>query len=482
MAKDYTNFWWELLRFGSGEDIRRRNWNSFCEEQLNALSGRLISSENFRYLDGKIKRGYPNTKTKESIQNLANEHSLPVSLARYSGPNIESFMDFSDLSIDEDVSFAGRILIGADFRGTCFEQNVNFDDAVFVGLTNFSGAKFRSVKAGLLDGVSFKKSSFLNTAYFNSAEFRFRTRFDGAKFYVGAYFRGTKFESESGGNASSGGGIVFQKCQFSNETDFKKAKFEFGVDFTDSEFQKTANFENAEFRSMTKFNNAKLSGTTSFRNASFGWPPQFFETELHEDTNFSQVDWSTAERSYNRSQRRIDPLSSVTADADYAVRSWDRLALIMSQREKLAERHEFFRLKMRAQRQRDGWSLLSLANWLFDATSDYGWSISRAFSWWAGHIAVGAAALVFVALVSSVFVEQDSPLVLWHGLLVSFANAHAILGLASEGGYLHDARVSLYEATVADGYLDAIGTSQIVLGPIFLFLLLLTLRNRFRIG
>ena len=42
-----------------------------------------------------------------------------------------------------------------------------------------------------------------------------------------------------------------------------------------------------------------------------------------------------------------------------AVPAWDRLALIMSQRERLPERHQFFKLKMRALRQRDGLSLPS---------------------------------------------------------------------------------------------------------------------------
>ena len=166
-----------------------------------------------------------------------------------------------------------------------------------------------------------------------------------------------------------------------------------------------------------------------------------------------------------------------------AARSWDRLALIMSRQEKLAERHEFFRLKMRAQRWRDGrWRLSSIANWLFDISSDYGWGMRRAFCLWTGHILAGMIVLALAALACPSYLDLGHRQIFWYGLLVSFANANAILGLASEGGYLHDARLDLVNATEADSVFSAVGTVQAIFGPILLFLVLLTLRNRFRLG
>ena len=61
---------------------------------------------------------------------------------------------------------------------------------------------------------------------------------------------------------------------------------------------------------------------------------------------------------------------------------WDRLALMMSRLEKLPERHEFYRLRMRVQRKRDRWGVQSLTNWLFDVLCDYGWSVRRALCCW----------------------------------------------------------------------------------------------------
>ena len=160
------------------------------------------------------------------------------------------------------------------------------------------------------------------------------------------------------------------------------------------------------------------------------------------------------------------------------------LALIMSQQEKSPERHDFFRLKMRALRQRDGYSFSSLVNWLFDVTSDYGWGIRRAFSWWFGHVALGAVIMILgaAAKADSAWTGNSLWLIFRDSFLVSFANAHAFLGLASKGGYLHGARVNLTKASQVDWLFGTVGTTQTVLGPILLFLVLLTLRNRFRLG
>ena len=220
----------------------------------------------------------------------------------------------------------GRLLIKADFRETVFKQNADFRDTVFLGLTHFQGTKFRGAKAKPTDGVSFT-------------------------------------------------GSTFEESRFVHEVDFSNAIFDIGVGFENAEFQSAAKFDKTKFREHITFNNARFQGTTSFRNAVFDKPPKFFETELHEDVDFGQVNWKEAEQSYGYSWWRGKPPERAKKAADKAVRAWDRLALIMSQREKPAERHEFFRLRMRAQRQRDGRCLLSLVNWLFDVSSDHGWGV-----------------------------------------------------------------------------------------------------------
>lgn len=237
----------------------------------------------------------------------------------------------------------------------------------------------------------------------------------------------------------------------------------------------TAFFRDAVFRDSVNFNNAKFQGTTAFTDAVFWKPPRFFEAELHEDVTFTGVNWKKAEESFWHSGSRDRSKARVTNDPESAMRAWNRLALIMGQQEKRHERHEFFRLMMRARRRRDGYrSVSSIANWLFDKLSDYGWGIGRAFFWWCCHIFAGAMVLTIAA---------NCPMVAWNSLVVSFANSLAFLRLGSEGGYLHGPHAVLEKATShAERIFILVGTIQAVLGPILLFLVLLTLRNRFRLG
>ena len=204
--------------------------------------------------------------------------------------------------------------------------------------------------------------------------------------------------------------------------------------------------------------------TTIFRDAVFGGVPAFFNATLHEDTDLGRVDWEKAETEH--------------VYIDYAIRAWERLELMMSKLEKPVERHRFFRLKMRARRRKDGWFLLML-NWLFETTADYGWSVKRASLWWLGHW-VGFAIVLFVNAGCTVFTSHCWK-VFGAALGTEFANAHAFLGLAADGGYLADGK-QLLESNDGWGLLTVVGTFEAVLGPTFLFLLLLTIRNRFRLA
>ena len=62
-----------------------------------------------------------------------------------------------------------------------------------------------------------------------------------------------------------------------------------------------------------------------------------------------------------------------------------------------------------------------------------------------------------------------------------FANAHAILSLASSGGYLEKSR-DLIELHDALGLVKIAGVAEAILGPIFLFPLLFTIQKRFRLA
>ena len=408
-------------------------------------------------------------------------------------------MDFSDHTFDDDVSFSGRILVNASFKGTKFHSLADFRCATFVGPSDFNNSHFN--RRCRFDDVAFE-----NTVYFKNATFMETTVFVRTAFKVAAHFDGSRFlpipapnECPLGGvgfgNAGFASDASFEGAQFNVPCNFEETKFYGNITFRTSTFLEKASFQrtifehntdfsSAAFKREANFNDASFKSTTYFRCSIFLEPPRFFETTLHEDTDFNGVDWHKAESCYMPSWLSKftcgdtkNAAVSDLVDASSAIQAWDRLALVMSKLEKLPERHNFYRLRMRAQRKRDGWGILSFANLLFDMCSDYGWSIRRALLWWSLHyIAVG---LLLYFQTNSVAERCAS--VLADSLLVSFSNAHAFLGLASPGGYLYESRQCVV-AAVPDIYvLNVVGAIQSIIGPILLFLLLLTLRNRFRL-
>ena len=270
-------------------------------------------------------------------------------------------------------------------------------------------------------------------------------------------FNGSKFEEKYFPENSTVPLLAdFRNTKFMAETSFRRVLF--------------GNDENAyssglQPERLVDFSGAEFRATTDFRRAIFGGAPAFFNTTLHEDTDFSHIDWAKAETGRHW--------------VDYTIRAWERLELIMSKLEKPLDRHRFFRLKMRARRQVDS-RFLRAVNWLFETVADYGWGVGRAFSWWLGHWLIASLLL----LANTCF---GATTVAWWKLSLAalgtgFANAHAFLFLTANNGYLAASR-KLLEDNDAWGVLTVgVGTVEAVLGPIFLFLLLLTLRNRFRLA
>ena len=213
-----------------------------------------------------------------------------------------------------------------------------------------------------------------------------------------------------------------------------------------------------------KLNINSRSTPTSFYKATFASAPAFFDTSLHADTNFDAVRWEQG------GGTRVRP--------GYAVRAWERLELMMSRLEKPLDRHRFFRFKMRYRRRTDG-PLLRVLNKLFELTCDYGWGVQRAFLCWVCHWIVFALVLFVNAGLQTT--SRDYWELGRAALGIGFANGHAFLGLAKDGGYLESSRRVL-ECNDVWGLLAIVGTVQAVLGPTLLFLLLLTLRNRFRLA
>ena len=191
-------------------------------------------------------------------------------------------------------------------------------------------------------------------------------------------------------------------------------------------------------------------------------PPEF-----HDATVSDQIIWRDTE------------FPKLFLDRDINERhknAYERLSLMMSKVERSHDKHMFFRHEMRVRRVLDtGWKKFpaKAMNWVYEKTCDYGYGFGRALAWWFGHIIVGGT-LIFA------FTNHSWANVV-NSFAASFSNAHSFLGL--NRGPLK----KVYEGYAAKGsgieeLFNALWAVQGLLGIMFLFFLILTIRNRFKMG
>ena len=458
MPNEHTDFWFALLAQGQDTNQRVKLWNGYLGSRLPPrLKGEGEPQSGWPQLlvdppDG----GWPElTKEEyEIIEMLAEEHGGHPEFEHY-------FMDFSDQSFSGDTDLSDLILVDATFNRAKFGGDVKLSE------------KTRFYAQAWFHDAVFEGSLICDRAWFDApvsfagSHFRKYVNFWGTKFMGGASFANVTFEGQVMFNDSQfeeryfSGGLVLPHL-----ADFRNAKFLGSASFREVLF---GNDESVYSRRLwperrADFTDAVFTTTTNFRGAAFGGAPAFFNATLHEDTDFGRIDWDKADTD--------------NIPVDYAIRAWERLELMMSKLEKPFDRHQFFRLKMRARRRSDG-VLLRIVNWLFDKTCDYGWGIGRACACWFGHW-ITFAVILFAN--SALAVDgADRCKIALASVAASFANAHAFLFLTAKGGYLEDS-LNLLKDNDHWGFVAGVGVAETIFGPILLFLLLLTLRNRFRLA
>lgn len=459
MANEHTDFWLALLNH-QDMDQRARLWNGYLGWKLPPkIRGQEPPQQGWPQLlvappDG----GWPALTPEEQdiIHALAKEHG------GYPEFPHNSYMDFSGHTFLDKADFSGLILLDSNFGAARFAGDVTFSKS-----TRFYAQTW------------FHEAIFKHCLFCDHTRFDAPVSFDGSRFKWSATFIGVQF---MGG--ASFVGVVFEKDVMFNDSRFDERYF--GRNFTIphlADFRNTTFVGRASFREVVfgndrgdsstglwperraDFTDAEFQAATTFRGAAFEGVPAFFNTTLHEDTDFERVDWKKADTG------RIS--------VDYAIRAWERLELIMSKLEKPLDRHRFFRFKMRAKRRTDH-LFVRILNWLFDKMADYGWSVGRTSAWWFCHWAVSG--IVLYINTGTVALAAERWQLLLAAMGTGFANAHAFLRLAADGGYLAAGRKLVEDNDRWPLLTVAVGTSEAVLGPIFLFLLLLTLRNRFRLA
>ncbi len=373
------------------------------------------------------------------------------------GPTSFSKVEFS-IPVDfNNATFLGNAFFydtkffdSVDFNKTKISKQTFFKDTKFYGIAKFIETKF-------LGNINFNKTTFFVKTYFNDATFSTKAVFKNVKFLDDAYFIKTIFSETAD----------FRNTCFHGKT----AKFKNTI------FKKIADFTGATFKGYANFKGSKFKGRTKFQAAEFKiHAPRFYGAKLSKEITWNKITWPKSPNVLNALLHAgFRKLGYEWADTDHKpiVRenqnSYEDLANLMEKLDKYHDQHLFFRKEMYCRRQLEPLPTRSFY-WLYGTLADYGYGIGRTFIAWFIHIFIGFIALLFIACRG--YATVGNPI--GCSFSVSVANSHAFF-------FKGDRLKKCYEIFENLPWFNFIWGVQTIMGTLFLFLLLLTLRVRFRI-
>lgn len=376
--------------FGRGTSFRKSSFSGTADFS-NAEFGSDLTLTNSKFLDS---TNFNCTKFRDSTSFNAVYFRFT---AEFSGATFGDETDFSDCQFHSDINFKScsfgknldfspEFIRGhAKFIGTeteflifgdnakfgefPFGQYANFSNVIFIGTVKFSSTRFSG-------NTIFEKIKFKGNAIFHGVKFSTVT-FEDTVFYKAALFKGSGFERE----ALFHNIIFVEQANFSNpetKADDKQSFHE--TRFLGCWFGKGATFRNREFKSTMHFGSS-LSGRNLKENeiesalgirpkrrhgakTIFLGTPDFHGCKFHQDTSFVGTEFE------------------VPSGSD-AARAFRTLKLAMEQLKSTHEEQKFFRLEMEADRPTLP-GLRPWISWVYQITSDYGFSLWRPVAWLIG--------------------------------------------------------------------------------------------------
>ena len=390
-----------------------------------------------------------NTKLVRMGKNDSSQNNWDLNLLDFNEIKLSNIRISNEFNIDNFI-----IPSKIDFEHCQFSKKTSFNNTQFLWLANFSNVTFE-------DTVEFINTEF-EEAIFTNAQFKKKTIFQSTKFNGLATFDDAIFNDY----------IYFnEKVVFNREARFNRSEFKNIANFTHCIFRRNANFNHSIFSSNLimnlatthediDFSNVRFLSGANFDACDFTYPPQFFECNLHENTTFKHFNW---------------PVPKFEHEALIFIPRYERLKLLMNRQNRYNSEHMFLReeLKCReiALKKNKDKSLSDRFEICFSGiygfASDYGWSISKpaiylVILWFS----LGTLIWGFETLYC------NSEVGFLKSYAISFANLFNFLGFNKV--YLSDEINSLSEIS---SVLSAIET---ILGIILMFLLLLALRNHYR--
>ena len=456
------------------------SWLWFMEKTI-ALDKRYGAPKGWHWFMGfhclQKQEKIPKFSTKKTDKTIPDEHWLKIKSTR--GGVYKTMEEWAqNIQVSKKITkinFSKPFNKAIDFSNFIFPIDVSFENATFVGKADFSDTLF------------------LKDACFNDAKFLNDIHFDDAMFFETADFEKAIFHQETSSH-------------------LKTAKFR------NTTFKKIANFRNATFWKYANFKGATFDGRTAFQRANFKFnAPRFYGATFNNEMTFFGILLPKFKRSPDE---KIDVKLRTTitdiwdeikekkiAPADISVniffRIWDNIwydiekkrvkrneriqenqnsyentSMLLGNQKKYHDQHLFFRQEMRC-RQKLEHPLIKLFYWLYKWLANYGYGVGHAFIAWLVHIALGVAALMYFTNYYWAYNPTEFWKILNCATPVSFANANPYAFFSFDGGKLAGCYTKLgYLLPRAFGIIKII---QIVIGVALLFLVLLTLRIRFRL-
>jgi uncharacterized protein YjbI with pentapeptide repeats len=436
------------------------------------------------------------------------------------------YISFSGATFTEDGNFSYTTFTeGTDFREVTFTKHANFSYARFTRHADFSMARFTEgvdfSHATFTEGANFSHVRFTEGAYFGSVTFTGDTDFSGATFTEGAYFGSVTFTGDTDfsmatftklagfvGAVFTGGadfswvvflgGGNFQGTRFSGSAiTFEGSHFSGRVLFTGGSQQNSLIFQDAtavDFRNMMIDSPENLS----FRHANFE-TCQFCNTDLRK-VELTGVRWPPFPKGRDwpwipKSGRRVvydEILALQLAERDRRWEDLERLYRELKQnyedRRDYARSGDFHYGEKEMQRQNPA---TSFSLWLFLSlyrmVSGYGERFLRPLLWAAGLLVVSAGVYLWCGLVPKalpISVVPGTPEFFTMPGAVTRRAPRPIHQLNEWVNALHYSfRVMLLlkpEDPVPMGFATVVQTLQSLLGPLFLGLFALAVRQRLK--
>ncbi len=334
-----------------------------------------------------------------------------------------------------------------DFSGLLFNNEMNFSNFIFPIHTDFSNAAFSK-------NVYFSNAIFFETADFKNTAFRGKSSFENIKFSEIVEFSEAAFLNDAN----------FSETVFFSTVNFYKTAFFRSAFFLKTIFSEMTIFRSAEFSEPVYFNNAHFKGHSTFVDTKFKkYAPAFYSVKIDTDITLDKNIklWPPVEKNTDE---------IINEKLNLNQHAYENLAGHMERLDKYHDRHFFFRQEMRCRRRLEG-VFNFIINGFYELLANYGYGVERAFLGWLFHMCFWAGILFFFAIPDTTTTYKRFAC----SVLTSASNAHSFL--LSRGDHLSNC----YSTDKPPLSFDFIWAMETIFGAFFLFLLLLTLRTRFRL-